>query len=418
MLRRTNLLILGIAALAACSDDSTPTAVSPSPTVEMDAAGALSRYVAIGTSISMGTQSDGTVGASQKQSWVAQLSNRAESRMSLPLISGTGCRAPFKLPLITFQRTSGEPVSTPTANLICAPLQEGVRLPARNVAIAGASTADAMKTTPETQPDPFYRKLYALVLPPQTTQLGAMSQLAPRFVSVELGANEILPAVSGVAIVGVTITPYATWAPTYRAVVDSVGRVVKKAILVGLIHDVTTFPGMRHGNEIWQDRASLLAAFNVAVDSDCNGSANLVFVPARIPAAVAAGLTNRSKGLPPFPFTCADSGLTKIDYVLTPQEAGIVNTALAQYNSEIASVASQHGFAWFELEAVYGRPDIKEPFRAVDVMYSANPYGRFTSADGIHPSSLGSSVLTDAAVKALNATYRLGLPSAAVIAAR
>ncbi|MEP7344307.1 MAG: hypothetical protein ABI877_03525 [Gemmatimonadaceae bacterium] len=413
MFRRITTIVLCTAAVTACTDDSAPSVVAPSASIDASTASPIfQQYVAMGTSITMGTQSDGTLAASQKQSWATQLSRRGGRSLTLPLITGFGCRAPFKAPLSSGLRISGEPVTTPTANLLCGRLDEGITLPTRNVAIAGATTQDALRTTPQTQPDPFYRKLYALVLPPNTTQLVAMRQQNPKLVSVEFGANEVLPAVSGVAIPGATIVPFTVWAPLYNALVDSVDMIANKGLLVGLIHDVATFPGMRNGNEIWSDRAMLLAAFNVAVSSDCNASANLSFVPVRVPTAVAIGLANRSQGLPPYPFSCADLGFGIADYVLTPSEAAIVNSAMAQMNAEVINVAVQRGFAHFELEALYGRPDLKPIFSSVSLMTSNQPYGPFISLDGIHPNAAGHSILTDAAVQALNATYNLGIPGA------
>jgi hypothetical protein len=193
--------------------------------------------------------------------------------------------------------------------------------------------------------------------------------------------------------------------------------IAKKGILVGLIHDVATFPGMRSGIEIWADRSTLLAAFNVAVSVDCDGSANLNFVPVRIPKAVAAGLANRRNGLPPFPFSCADLGLGNPDYVLTPAEGSIVNSLLAQMNGEIVNVAARYGFAHFELETLYGRSDLKRPFSSLELMTSLAPYGPYISLDGIHPNRVGHSLLADAAALALNATYHLGIPAASAFVA-
>ena len=284
-----------------------------------------------------------------------------------------------------------------------------ITLPTQNVAISGATTLDALVTTPEKKTDVLGAQLYQRVLPSNTTQVGAMQQQSPHLVSVEFGANEVLPAVSGVAIPGVTLVPFAVWAPQYHTLVDAVGVVAKKGILVSLIDDVASFPGMRKGDEIWRDRGALLAAFNVAVSSDCPGSTNLVFVPARIPAAVAAGISNRSHGLPAVPFPCSDGGFGVVDYVLTPAEAAVVNVLLGQMNLEIVNVALQHGFAHFELEALYGLPHLKGPYSSVEQMLSANPYGPLISLDGIHPSTAGQAILADAAVASLNAAYNLGI---------
>ncbi|MEP7344306.1 MAG: SGNH/GDSL hydrolase family protein [Gemmatimonadaceae bacterium] len=419
MFRRFGTMVVCAVAIGACADGSAPTAVSPSASMEaVSGFPIFAHYVAMGTSISEGNAAAGVLAASQQQSWVSQLSRLAGHPMKLPLISGTGCAAPFAVPLITFTRISGEPVATPSDLLNCAPLNEGIVTPEQNVAITGATTLDALLMTPQTKPGVFDKKLYSRVLPPNTTQLGAMRMQNPRIVSVELGANEVLPAFSGVAIPGVTLVPFAVWAPLYHALVDSVAMVTRKGLLVGLTQNVANFPGMRRGDEIWRNRAALLTAFNVAVSSDCNSSVNLVFVPARVVGAVAIGLFNRQNGLPPVPFLCSDGGFGVVDYVLTPTEVFIVNALLAQMNAEIASTAVQHGFAHFQLEALYGLPNLKGPYSAVEQMLSKHPYGGLISADGVHPSAAGQSVLANAAAAALNATYQLGIPAPQFIAAR
>jgi len=47
----------------------------------------------------------------------------------------------------------------------------------------------------------------------------------------------------------------------------------------------------------------------------------------------------------------------------------------------------------------------------VTLMTTATPYGPYMSLDGFHPSALGQTVLTDAAANAINARYRLGIPT-------
>lgn len=419
MIRHISAIVVCAVVLAGCSDSATPTAIEPSANMEaLSGFPIFDHYVAMGTSISQGNASSGVVGASQYQSWVAQLSRRAGHPMTLPMILQYGCAAPYDVPLIKFTRTSGEPITLPSDLQICSPLAEGITLPTQNVAISGAKTSDALVMTPELKPDIYGKQLYQRVLPSNTTQVGAMKMQNPKLVSIEFGANEVLPAVSGVAIPGVTLVPFPVWAPQFHALVDTAAMFAKKGVLVSLITDVASFPGMRKGDEIWRDRNTLLTAFNVAVSSDCTASVNLVFVPARIPAAVAAGLTNRAKGLPPVPFSCSDGGFGVVDYILTPSEAGIVNALMAQMNAEVVIVAAQHGYAHFELDALYGRRDIKGPYSSYEQMMSKHPYGPFVSFDGIHPSTIGQGVLADAAAEALNTTYRIGLAASGFIASR
>ena len=246
----------------------------------------------------MGWQSDGVIGSMQRQSWTAQLAQLAGREQSLPLISEPGCRSPLKAPLATGIRLSGEPAALPAASFSCAPLQPGISLPAQNLSISAAKTFNALFTTPETQGDVFYSKLYPHILPPNTTQLQAAIRQKPKFISVEMGANDILDARSGIAIPGVTITPFAVWSAQYTQLVDEVAAKVPRGLLVSMIDDAATFPSFRRGAEIWADRGAMLVAFHVNVLGDCNGSQNLLFVPARVPGAIAAGLTSRARASP------------------------------------------------------------------------------------------------------------------------
>lgn len=409
-------LAAAVVGAAACSDDATPSA----PVVSADAVSsavneapaAFQRYVAIGTSVSMGYQSDGVSATTQGESWPAQLARMAGVTMALPLIDGPGCKSPFAAPLGSGVRLSGESVATPDSLLRCAPNSAGVRLPAANVAIAGATTADALKSTPQTITSVLGRQVYSRILPPNETQVTAALRQQPKLVTIELGANEVLGARNGIAIPGVTIYPVSAWLPIYNAVVDSAVRRTKRVALVGLIKDAASFPGFRRGDEIWADAATLLAAFHVAVQSDCAGSPNLIFVPVRIPTAIATGKAYRANGLPPFPFSCANGNGSAPDWVLNPAEVAVVNATLADMNANIRAIARRRSLAYFELDALYGLPGLKPPFSSVQLMTSPQPYGAYISLDGIHPNAAGHAVLANAAAQALNASFKLGIPLA------
>jgi hypothetical protein len=405
-------------AIAACSDSTAPTLPTPRTEVltQSEGRGVFQRYVAIGTSISMGWQSDGVNAVMQSEAWPAQLARLAGRDLDLPLISGTGCRAPLVAPLASGTRTNGEAAALPAAQAACAPLQAGVELPARNVAIAGARTSDALGTTPENQPDVFYQKLYSRILAPGQTQLTAALAQKPKFVSIELGANEVMGARSGIAIPGATIVPISVWAPQYTNLVGTVAREVKRGVLVGLIKDVATFPSFRRGAELYADRAAFLGGFHVEVSSDCENSQNLLFVAVRVPTAVATGLAQKARGLGPYVLRCADGGQGVQDFVLTPNEQRVVNAVLAEMNEHIAITARRNDFAIVYLEELFGRPDLKPPFSVVQFMTSTNPYGPLMSLDGIHPSGQGHAVLAAGAVRAINEKYGYGIGTKTVLA--
>jgi GDSL-like Lipase/Acylhydrolase len=367
------------------------------------------RYVAIGTSISMGVQGDGVYAATQQTSWPAQLARLAHRELSLPLIQSTGCAAPFAAPLATGRRISGEPAGLPFAQRLCMPNEAGVTLPTGNVAIDGARTGQALTATPE-NPDPGHAMQYPRVLPPGMSQVTAMEAQNPKIVSVELGGNDILGASHGFYAPGINIVPVSVWEPQYREVAARVDAVAKHAVLVGLVDDVRSFPAFRTGAELWNARATF-APFNVAIAADCENSMNLLFVPVIVPTAVGTGSYYRTNSLGAYTQSCANAAAPVEDYILDAADVAAVNTQLAAMNAVIRDEAQTRGFAYFPLGALYESTVTKPAFNAISLMTTAQPYGPYISLDGIHPSAEGARVIADAAATALNATYNLGIPT-------
>ncbi len=424
-MRTASLTLLAaslVLALGACSDDETtaptspragigtsPTRPLPAPNPEIappDKAMLFHGYVAIGTSISMGTASDGVLASSQQASWPAQLAALAGGGISLPLVASPGCRSPLVAPIAAGVRVSGEAAGTPADQLSCAPNVAGVALPAQDVAINAATAYDALNTTPQNTLDAGNVKLYSRVLPTGKTQVQAMMSQHPAFVSIELGANELLGVRNGVYIPGVTVVPYASWLTSFRKVLDSARKVTRFGVVVGLVDHTLSLPGFRRGGELWVARATF-APFNVQVSTDCAESQNVLFVPVRVPVAVAQGVANAKQGKGPYVLSCQNApSFTQIqDYVLDPTEIAALDLQLRQMNDAIAAEARAHGFATFALSALYDQANKKAPFDAVQLMTSATPYGPLVSLDGVHPSGAGSSVLATAAWKAVTARY-------------
>ena len=421
------LALLALATLAACAD--APTAVRPDaaePDLRSQGRGVFHRYVAIGTSISMGWQSDGVYADLQETAWPVQLAALGHRRMSVPRIAAPGCPAPLAAPLALGRRINGESPALPYPSLDCAPNEPGVRLPADNVAINGARTSQALHATPE-NPDPNNARLYARVLPPGMSQVDAMEAQNPKIVSVELGGNEVLGARNGYYLPGVNVVPVAYWEPDYLKVLDRVQATAKHGLLVGLIDDAASFPSFRRGAELWDARATFLP-LNVLVSEDCAGNGNLLFVAVRVPVAAAEGAARFEAGAGPATLSCQNhpptyppphplAGTPITDYVLGPAELAQVNAQLAAMNAVIRREAQRRGFAYMELGALYEDANVKAPFSAVALMTSPQPYGPYISLDGVHPSPAGHAVLAAAAAAALNERYRFGMPTMTTLAA-
>lgn len=395
--------LLAALTLAACEsptqpDLSTRPPQKPSATKKLTAQDILSRYVALGTSNSMGVQSAGIFAGGQKAAWPAQLAARVAVAFSLPLVADPGCGPPLAPPLaadLVLVGAFGNDLVTTVMNT-CAPLQAGVTLPTNNVAISGADVHDALYSTPESEAAVSSRKgaLYSRVLPPGQTQVSAMLSESPTFVSVELAANDVLGASTGLLS---AMTPYDNWQTDFDNVIAAVGSTGARAVLVGLPTDATKFPSVRRAREFFNQWPYLLT-LGISVSLNCYFSTNYLFIPGYV-------LTLLSKS--PTTATCADVPGTA-DYVLTSSDMAAINARLLQINTHIQAKATDNGYAYFNLDPVYGLP--KPTFDLGTVLFSNTPFGAYMSLDGVHPNSAGQGLLADAAAQAISGRYGVQIP--------
>lgn len=408
-MRRHGAAMVGLLAAmtaGACADGATGPAAGREAAARPAASIApahFARFVSIGTSISMGWASNGVYAGSQQTSWPAQLARLAGAEMTLPLIEDPGCTSPIVAPLALATRRSGESVAGST---VCAPNAAGVRLPAQNVAIAGALAYEVLSLTPEAAgaAKPFY----ARVLPPGVTQLQAALAQRPEIVSVELGGNEVLQASRGLVAPGVTVVPVDVYRTAMANVLHYVAESRAKAVVFGLPRRGENLPSLRRADEIWAARG-VFAAMYVIVAADCETSPNWVNVSTKVLTTLYTAQQLKARGLPMPTLSCADVPGT-MDDVVTPADMAWLNSALAHMNGVVSYYARMHGFAVASLGALYDRADLKGPYNPAAQLTSPAPYGPLISLDAIHPSAAGAAVLADAAAAALNARYGFGIP--------
>lgn len=396
--------------LAACSDDR---ATGPS------GQDAFARYVAIGTSLSMGVQSDGVVYFSQQQDWTKLLSHQAFASFTQPLIAAPGCFASLIAPLQLNRRlddsSATEDQTKIPVDTACV-LLGNPTLPTNDVAIDGANTYDALYVTPETTvvEGVKRRRQYRIVLPPKTSQVKAMMQQNPTLVSVELGANEVLGAASGLlfpnagyrgAAAQGTFVPNSVWQPVYDALIDSVKKTGAKVLLVG-VPKTNGFVSLRTGAELYQNRAEF-QNFGVIIAPDCQGSPNAIFVPIKVTTAVG---TAQATGQPQT-LSCSDTPGAQ-DNILTPADVALIDGVIDGMNSHIQSLAQANGWAYLDLDAVWVQwVAHRGPFSVAELFSCNRPYGQYVSLDGVHPNVQGYQEMANAAAAALNSTYRFAIPA-------
>jgi hypothetical protein len=396
-MRRALFLGGACLALAACTDPVSPPPAALRPSL-LTAPAAFQRYVAMGTSNSQGVQSGGNSAATQRTAWPAQLAARVGVPFSQPLFQDPGCSPPLIPPLaanaalvLAFGDQLVNAVMT-----TCAPLRDGIVPPTNNVAISGADVHDALYSTVESQTLRNARigTLYSRVLAPGQTQVTAMLAQSPTFVSVELAANDVLPASTGRIS---AMTPYADWQTDYDQVIAAVRTTGARAVLVGLPNNAANFPSIRRAREFFNEWPDLLA-LGVSVSFSCYFSSNYLFIPGYV-------LTLLSRT--PTTATCADVP-GAADYVLTPSDVNAINARMAQINAHIQAQASANGYAYFSLSSLYDLP--KPGFDMYKVLFSSTPFGANMSLDGVHPSAQGQGILAAAAAAAVNARYGLAIP--------
>lgn len=395
--------LVAAAVAVACSDAPTPSAPKPpalSGSVEWSRGfGRTEKFVAIGTSVSMGWASNGVHAGSQLTAWPELLAFGSLNSISMPLIQSPGCTSPLVAPLGAGQRLSGESFAGSTT---CAPNVDGVTLPTQNVALAAAIAADAVRTTPEAVATKY--PWYSRVLAPGTTQLTAALSQQPTLVSVELGGNEVLNGTSGLVAPGVTVVPVPYFIAPYDALLDALGAAGTKAVLVGLPHEATNLAALRRADEIWADRGEF-AALHVDVSPGCATSPNYINVSVLSLNMVFAGAQAAAQGQPNVVYSCDDRP-GALDLILTPNDIAVLDGMLTQIDDHIRAQASARGYAYFSLAAMYDRSDLKpQTYSVASQLVSRFPYGLYTSLDGVHPNAVGSAVLALAAAQAINARY-------------
>ena len=408
---------------AACAGDSpgAPTAVSARRPVSaivddhaVPAGHHFGRFVAMGTSQTAGMMSGGLVASSQEDSWPAQLARLASVEFTLPLIAEFGCPAPTITPLELQLRSNGDARSNTTS---CSSLVNGVVLPTQNVAIPNVLTADALFTTPEmaAAANAGVGRLYSRILPSGATQVSAMRARHPSYVSVEFGGVEIVA--NGRLGLPVSLTAFAQWAPLYDQVIAAVNGEGARAVLVSFPHDMSIWPGLRSGAELYAERA-VFATRYITVSEACGAAQaqNLVYLPRKVFNALSAAPAAKAAGLPAPVITCTDVPGTA-DAVLTPAELITVNGLWAQLNNYIRAAAAANGFAHFSLDDLFTLPDFRPPFSLEALLRSEEPYGPYMS-DDLHPNARGQRLLAEAAARALNMTYDLHIPWRRALAGR
>jgi lysophospholipase L1-like esterase len=371
--------LLGVALLlAACRSE--PAGVTEDPV--------LARYVAFGNSVTAGFQSNGINDSTQKQSYAWLLAAQMGVPFDAPLLAKPGCPPPLT------NVFTGATLS-PSLCSFAIPATSS-RL--NNVAIPGAAIVDIYSNN---APGSGANPLTSIMLVGKT-QLQAARTAQPTFATVWIGHNEILGAARDGDATRAT-TP-SLFASRYATAMDSIATLnLRGALLIGVL-DATKIPYLSTGAAYLQAKQAggLPASFNV--------NANCAAGSALVPFAYGFGLIGRAQAGETVSLDCVNDA-----DVLTSAEVTTLRGYIVAYNASIAERASARQWMYFDpnpiFDSVRAAGDVPDfPHAPPDPRAQAEPFGKWLSLDGIHPSALAHRLVANRIIDLINARYGSNIP--------
>jgi hypothetical protein len=394
------------------------------------------RYVSLGNSITAGFQSGGINDSLQSRAYPVLLAQRAGATFNYPAINMPGCPRPFLAPLGTTGRV-GTADRCSRAN--------NPRI-VNNLAVPGARIRDLLQF-----PTGDLGRLHTLLVG-ERTQVRAMIEAEPTFVSVWIGNNDALEATVG-GILGPraagadsSLTPLATFQARLAAVVDSIKVASPQgAMLVGVVNAVTAAPILQPGAYYFLARDPATGRFQgKLVNANCSPVTAL-----GTPNPLAANMVSfQIVGDVNFPEINCDPAAYPVGdprrgaYLLDTAEQVIVSQRVAQFNAAIQAAATANNWVYVDPNAIFAQYLVEKdangryqrvrkcqdlPAATTAAAFQAavlnscpvtgptaapNFFGSLISFDGVHPSTEAHRVLAGRFAAAINARYNTTLSTA------
>lgn len=315
-------------------------------------------YVALGDSLTAGMQSAGLTAAGQYAAYPTVVARLTDVRFGVPA-TRRGCPVPM-----------GGGLQAESCERVVA----GIR--SSNFAIPGAKVSDLYLARGGVSSDELSRRMYGLILGSQQTQVEAAIKSRPAYITLWIGSNDALSAVTeGDPSL---VTPPEEFAQHYRHVLEGLRPTGAKVLLL-TVPDVTRVPLMSSGAVLFEKGVA---------DENCQGSDNL---------------------LPLTAFLVGQRLSCTLPSVLTPEEKVTIQATVHAYNEAIYRLGAEFGYDVLSVQPLLDKLDMHP---ATDET-SPTPFGQDMSADGIHPSAAGQLKLGYAITDYVNRYWEIGLPQAA-----
>jgi len=375
----------------------------------------LSRYVALGDSVTAGYASAGLAKAYQDTSFPALLAGQfGVSGFQQPMVSNPGIPAVLELKQLMVVNGQVVPVIAAKSGQ-GAPTNATLATPYNNLGIPGARVNDLLTKkgniqnliTGQINPATL---MYDLILRDNTTT--AIQQaigLQGTFYSVWAGSNDVLgAAVAGVAIDGVTLTPAALFQTQYTTLIGALRQNRPTAkLVVATIPDVTAIPFVTtvkpyiftpQGQKVY-----LLGEAGPLTDSD------YVTLGASALIQQGYGIPGTGKLLPEGSFNPATMTLTQ-GVILRLQEANAIRTRTNELNSIVRGVAASAGAPVVDMAEFFADIGAHGYHIGGVTLTTAFLTGGLFSYDGVHPQNLAHAIVANEFIEVINSAYGATVP--------
>jgi lysophospholipase L1-like esterase len=389
-----------LTALAACADNGPATVITgPAPANAL-----FTSYVALGNSITAGMQSGGIVDSTQQQSYAALLAAQMHTPYAYPSLAAPGCPPP----IVNFQTQARLGGGTSTTCALRNPASIAPAL--NNVAVPGATSLDPTSTSTAAS-----TALTTFILGGKT-QVQKAADVNPTFFTAWIGNNDVLPAaVSGVVVptAGVSpgITSQTTFQSNYNAMVAGLKAIptIKGGVLIGVVQvslAPVLFPAAALFNPQFKAGFDQFVGQTTTILPTCTPTTTAL-ISFQIVSAI------RSGQHPPV-IGCAKNSIpgTPVGdiFVLDSAEQVTVQTAVANYNAYIQSVATANGWGFYDpntsLLALRANGCV---LPVVNLASATQPFGPCISLDGIHPAAPAHKRIVNDLIAVINAKYGTSL---------
>ena len=390
-------------------------------------------YVALGDSLTAGVEGGCLVQRNQLASFPAVLANALnQTDFQQPLVQELGLTNPLVGAPCLGAVLSGSSITVGPISQMGGPLNALLARPYDNLGIPGANVGDLVSLT-HGNPNGGSTavRFSALVLrnvPGSPFDgMNAVTEanlLGPDLITLWAGSNDILSAATaGLFLPGVTATPPDVFEENYALVLENIA-VPGRTIVAGNVPDVTAIPfttTVPARIAIPGGSVAVLGPGNdaypcepIAPDHGCPvPDGTLVTLPASALLAQGIGvpvaLGGTGQPLPDGQFIPPATVVPGV--LLYPDEVAGIEEYIADYNAIIAAQIAGVGGVVVDINAIFD--DISaHGFHLGGINLStAFLSGGIFSADGVHPSSIGYTIIANAFIQTMNVELGLEIPT-------